>query len=724
MSHRRSVHFCLTISFVTALFFVPCLAPFAFGAGSATLTWDPNTESDLAGYNVYQGTSSGIYGPPINVGNTTTYTVTGLQDGQQYFFAVTAYDTSGNESGPSNEVSKTIAPPPPDTLAPSVTLTSPADGTTLSGITTLSATATDNIAVSKVQFQLDGTIIAGSDDTTAPYTFSWNTNGTTNGVHTLSAIAHDAAGNTTTSTAVTVTVDNSSSGSLLITNLTAASGAAYEVVDQGLVPGALAYIDRSYTYTTIPASMQGVTYIKTANNDKSRIDPTFLSFDVNQPVTVYVAVDRRISNIWNAADPSTWTIAWLQSFADTGLECATNDTTFHVYAKDFPAGTVVLGGNEKGMSMYTVAVVPGGNAPPLDTTAPTTPTDLAATATSASQIDLTWTAATDDVGVTGYTLYRDGAKLATVSTTSYSDTGLTANTTYAYTVSALDAAGNESAQSAAVSATTLQATDTTPPTLAVTSPTSGTTWSTTSSTISLAGTAADDVGVTVVTWHTDQGVNGNASGTTTWTVSNLSLHSGTNTITVAAWDGAGNSSTHTLTITLTPLDTTPPTLTLTSPTTSTTWSTTTSPLAISGTATDDVGVTQITWSNDRGGSGTASGTTSWTVGSIALLSGTNVLTVTAQDAAGNTTTRTLTVTFTPPDTTPPTVTLTSPSDGATVSGTITLTATAVDNVDVAGVQFQVDGANVGPEDTTNAYAVSFDTTALADGPHTVTAIAR
>ena len=62
-------------------------------------------------------------------------------------------------------------------------------------------------------------------------------------------------------------------------------------------------------------------------------------------------------------------------------------------------------------------------------------------------------------------------------------------------------------------------------------------------------------------------------------------------------------------------------------------------------------MTQVTWVNDRGGSGTATGTTSWSVSGIVLLSGQNVLTVTARDAAGNTSTDTLTVTYTPADTT-------------------------------------------------------------------------
>jgi hypothetical protein len=75
-------------------------------AGQVTLAWDANTEPDLAGYNLYYGLEPGIYGPPnkINVGNVTTYTITGLTNGVRYNFVATAYDTLGNESGYSNEV--------------------------------------------------------------------------------------------------------------------------------------------------------------------------------------------------------------------------------------------------------------------------------------------------------------------------------------------------------------------------------------------------------------------------------------------------------------------------------------------------------------------------------------------------------------------------------------------------------------------------------------------
>ncbi len=102
-------------------------------------------------------------------------------------------------------------------------------------------------------------------------------------------------------------------------------------------------------------------------------------------------------------------------------------------------------------------------------------------------------------------------------------------------------------------------------------------------------------------------------------------------------------------------------MTITAPTSAATHTASATPLSLGGTASDNVAVTQVTWINDRGGSGTATGTTSWSVSGIVLQSGQNVLTVTARDAAGNTSTDTLTVTYTPPDTTLPTVTITTPT---------------------------------------------------------------
>ena len=132
-------------------------------------------------------------------------------------------------------------------------------------------------------------------------------------------------------------------------------------------------------------------------------------------------------------------------------------------------------------------------------------------------------------------------------------------------------------------------------------------------------------------------------------------------------------------------DTTPPTVTITTPTSAATYSTSATSLNLGGTASDNVGVTQVSWSNDRGGSGVASGTTSWSVTGIALQSGANLITVTARDAAGNTGTDTLTVTSAV-DTTPPTVTGRSPASGATgVSISTSVTATFSEALDPATV---------------------------------------
>ncbi|MFE9835255.1 glycoside hydrolase family 6 protein [Streptomyces sp. NPDC005551] len=100
--------------------------------------------------------------------------------------------------------------------------------------------------------------------------------------------------------------------------------------------------------------------------------------------------------------------------------------------------------------------VPVEGTDPGDTTAPTAPTGLKATAKTSGSVSLAWTASTDDVGVSGYDVYRNGSKVTTspVPGTTYTDTGLSASTAYSYTVRARDAAGNTSASSAALSVTT------------------------------------------------------------------------------------------------------------------------------------------------------------------------------------------------------------------------------------------------------------------------------
>lgn len=89
----------------------PALDPnISAGGGTARLSWDANTGTDIAGYRIYLATTSGAYGTPIALTsmNVTTHTVTGLATGTTYFFVVTAFNTDGTESTFSNEVSKMI----------------------------------------------------------------------------------------------------------------------------------------------------------------------------------------------------------------------------------------------------------------------------------------------------------------------------------------------------------------------------------------------------------------------------------------------------------------------------------------------------------------------------------------------------------------------------------------------------------------------------------------
>lgn len=97
---------------------------------------------------------------------------------------------------------------PPDTTPPTVSMTAPVNGATVSGTAvTVSANASDNVGVVGVQFKLDG-VNMGSEDASSPYSIIWNTTQTTNGSHTLTAVARDAANNQTTSSSVSVTVNN------------------------------------------------------------------------------------------------------------------------------------------------------------------------------------------------------------------------------------------------------------------------------------------------------------------------------------------------------------------------------------------------------------------------------------------------------------------------------------------------------------------------------------
>jgi hypothetical protein len=118
-----------------------------------------------------------------------------------YTFTAVARDAQGNRTT-SAPVTVTV-----DNSTPTVSITSPASGSTVSGTIAVEATASDNLGVAGVQFQYDG-IDFDAEDSTPPYTASAYTNNVPNGTYTLTAVARDAAGNRTTSAPVTITVSN------------------------------------------------------------------------------------------------------------------------------------------------------------------------------------------------------------------------------------------------------------------------------------------------------------------------------------------------------------------------------------------------------------------------------------------------------------------------------------------------------------------------------------
>jgi parallel beta-helix repeat protein len=250
-----------------------------------------------------------------------------------------------------------------------------------------------------------------------------------------------------------------------------------------------------------------------------------------------------------------------------GIQVATVGATILAYADTpvAPASTYSYrvdafdaSANHSAQSQATSATTPS----PPDSSAPTTPGGLVATAPGPTQVNLTWNASTDDVGVSGYTVYRNGSALATVSaaTLTYSDSTVAAATGYAYTVDAFDAAGNHSATSASASVTTpAPASDTKPPAapagLSASAPVS--------TQVNLAWNAStDDVGVSGYTLYRDGSMLATVSAATL-TYSDGTVAAATSySYSVDAFDAAGNHSAQSApaTVTTPTVDSTPPSI--------------------------------------------------------------------------------------------------------------------------------------------------------------------
>jgi hypothetical protein len=293
-------------------------------------------------------------------------------------------------------------------------------------------------------------------------------------------------------------------------------------------------------------------------------------------------------------------------------------------------------------------------------------------------------------------------------TTSWAATGITLQAgSNVITVTASDSAGNQANATLTVIYTPA---DKTIPVIAITSPTASGTYETNASTISIAGSASDNIDVTRVTWSNSVGGSGTATGTTSWSIALVALQEGSNIITVTASDAAENMESTTIAINYTPEDVIAPVVSITSPTIDGTYQTSEESLAVSGLASDNINITQVTWSNSSGGSGIANGTNSWSISGIALIEGENIITVRAGDSAGNESKQTLTVVYQPEiaDTTPPSVNITSPKKLANFlinTTTLDLSGTADDDVGVTKVTWENSKGGSGEAIGTSSWSI-------------------
>jgi hypothetical protein len=606
----------------------PPLAPQGISAQvsdvSITLNWQANSESDLSGYRVYYGNSSRSYGPSIPAGNVTSYSIDNLVEGEMYYLAVSALDSTGNESGYSVEVVETIPSAPVEPP--------PAEGTILEW-----DAATGDIVGYKIYYGTSPGSYPDSKD----------------------------VGNVT---------------QYPLSNLSLADGTIYYFVVKAYTSTSesdssneLSYSTSAPPDTTLPAiSITSPTSGSTFETGSSSID---LSGSASDNVGV-----SQVS--WANAKGGSGTASGTASWSIAGIQLSEGDNALTITAED-------AAGNQSTDTLTVAYTPPDTTVPVLTIQLPTTTSSYS---TESSSVDLSGIAV-DNIGVSQVTWVNSKGGSGTASgTASWSISGIQlAEGNNELTITAKDAAGNQYSDTLTVAYTPP---DTINPEVSITSPTSGSTYETSSFSIDIYGTSSDNTGVSQVLWNNDRGGSDVASGTTEWSIAGVDLAEGDNLITVTATDAAGNQSTDTLTATYIPPDTIDPVVSITIPTSGNTYTASSSSINVSGDASDDTDVSEVTWINDRGGSGTASGTTSWWISNIQLSEGDNVLTVTAEDTSGNQSTDTLMVAYIPPkptpppDTTAPVVTIKSPTSRSkyrTKKSSINLSGRASDNVGVSQV---------------------------------------
>jgi hypothetical protein len=591
-----------------------------------------------------------------------------------------------------------------DNAPPAVSITSPAGGSTVRGAVTIRANASDNVAVAGVRFFVDGTPL-GAEDLIAPFEAAWNTASGSNGSHVLTATARDAVGNVTTSAGVTLTVDNSAPA-VSITS-----------------PAAGATVSGSITVTANASDNVGVAGVQFF------VDGTMLG----------------------AEDTSApYAMSWDTTTATSGSKVLT------AVARDAT-------GNTATSASVAVTVNNDSTVPTVAITAP------AAGATVSGAITVSANAA-DNVAVAGVQFFVDGAMLGVEDTSApYSvswDTTAASGGSKTLTAVARDTSGN-TATSASVAVTVMN--DATGPTVAITSPANG---ATVSAALTVTADASDNVAVSGVQFFVDGVALGTEDTTAPYSVAwnTAAATDGSHTLTATARDAAGNTTTSAViavtvsnqTSSATRLEDNNPAISYTPAgswlegyTGGFGWSGGTAALGFTAgqRATLNFNGTGVSWIGFRGPQtgiaivyldgapvATVDAYSPTEILQAALYSATGLangphtlaieVTRTKNDAASDyyVVVDAFEVTSqgggAPTDTTPPSASISAPAGGATVTGTITVTANASDNVGVAGLKLFVDGVQVGVEDTAAPYGLPWATMTATNGAHTLTVVAR
>jgi len=330
--------------------------------------------------------------------------------------------------------------PVPDTTPPTVSLTAPVNSATVSGTTTVSASASDNVGVTSVQFKLDGANL-GSPFTATPYSFGWDTTQVSNGTHTLTATASDGAGNTATAANVTITVNNVTQALPSVpTGLTIQPGNQQNILSWNANPttdnithynvtnvsaGVIGTpATPSFTHSGLTNGQQYCYTVSAVNAagqsaQSAQICGTPTAPDQTPP-TVSITAPASVSTVSgtttvsaNASDNVG--VTGVQFKLDGNLLGNRLTSAPYTYAWDTTKVAngnhtlVALASDAAGNTTTSTSVIVNVNNSIGDTTPPTQPTNVTATAASSSQVNLSWSPSTDNVGVVGYRVYRSTA---------------------------------------------------------------------------------------------------------------------------------------------------------------------------------------------------------------------------------------------------------------------------------------------------------------------------